>query len=1099
MRCDLPSCDADWQHLPYYCWRRISLRERHTCEMDGVPADGLDAGLQQAVLDRMSSELGPRAEKVLCCLRTATALMSQARTDVRGLRLAASAAYNLREALDHVVKGQDAAEGGLRAVLDAWRTFKVQADVPGADVDAARIALDQVLNSVEADETRSSYNARQLLTHLQNRAGIGPLARPGDPVSEYAALRHVASAGVHDDLPSTEVEALFTRVIGWFERVFVPPDEVVDGIRGLALQPWRGQEQIVELERLAINNHHLQLFFSEVTDPAWLEPLLAAGIAQLPIHDGPWPVVGLLNGLGNSRPESVATLLERLLAGTGARSGEELLAARFELLRVAMQLGSAGHRVVGRVASLHQANANVRSLSISAACKAHPSAPVVLEVADAVLNQLKSASGNDRYHAAKVLDHLQAGVTADNVSDRAKMLAGKTRRLARADSARFATLGIEALTADPDGHPEPLLLFAHHLALVLSKARQWKVPAAVQLEWLGNMQGEVGERLRGHALAGADDVTVVDKIAHITNRLASSTASAEDLALVTDILSHHPTSEDLEVWAETLGTPSSAAIDGDDHIPNDWARAWRWAMVLPEHVLGAWQEAIGHVSERHGTPDSQVLTGARSPWWKARYGQSPHNVEALSALPPLEAAKLVAAWMPDAASQQQMFGHLELARALGDAVKANPEGWSSASQECAATLGKPLYIEHYLRALAEKAADIASHAPAVLNVALTQPLLARIPNLEHTLEELDRADIEGAVLDLARALANKDADLTSSLDLLWERALSAVRSAPEASDGDLTGDDALANAISRRWGNGLQTALALGTWEFRNQGSTRSDFEVALNAVMNAVGSVGLEFRAILASYRSLLEGIAGAWLDANATSLFRQGPLAKQTFDLTVKWNRPTKWLYRAFGTELFDAARRGVDNAVRLVVAAGLHQEEGYGLETMVGRLRKDPAVLASAAEEAAFLVQEAEPDSPHLATAIRLWTLLLDADRASVPAQALAGLGRWAFVKSIDNDRWMNLTARTLHITNGAIEYPISIADRAANLPPSNTSRDILRRLLDSGEPWERHHAATKAIEVLRASATQPPDDSFWNLRTRLIDLGHHEVSDVQPSGK
>ena len=66
----------------------------------------------------------------------------------------------------------------------------------------------------------------------------------------------------------------------------------------------------------------------------------------------------------------------------------------------------------------------------------------------------------------------------------------------------YVLLGIEALTVDPGEHPEPLLLFAHHLARILSKARQWCVPTSEQLEWLGEMQGEVGERLRGQVRVG---------------------------------------------------------------------------------------------------------------------------------------------------------------------------------------------------------------------------------------------------------------------------------------------------------------------------------------------------------------------------------------------------------------------------------------------------------------------------------------------------------------------------------------------------------------------------------------------------------------------
>ena len=259
-------------------------------------------------------------------------------------------------------------------------------------------------------------------------------------------------------------------------------------------------------------------------------------------------------------------------------------------------------------------------------------------------------------------------------------------------------------------------------------------------------------------------------------------------------------------------------------------------------------------------------------------------------------------------------------------------------------------------------------------------------------------------------------------------------------------------------------------------------------------GSVGLEFRAILASHRPLLERIAAGWLDAHAAALFMDGPLARETIDLTVKWARPTTWLYRKLRTELFDAALRGADNAIRCVVTGALHEINGYHIEALIERLGENPTVLAAAAEDAAWLVQQAAPDSPQLAVAIRFWVHLLDACETGDLTQALTGLGRWAMVGSIEDERWVELTARTLTVTNGRIDYPISVADRAARVLPSRTSRDVLRWLLDNGKPWERHHAADKAIDVLRASTAQPPDDSVRRLRTRLIDLGFHRASAV-----
>jgi hypothetical protein len=1056
--------------------------------VNDAPLDELLPGIPEAVIKRLQTELGPRAEKVLSRLRTAAALVAQAEADSRGLRFAESAGYNLREALNQITEGQSAVEGGLGTVVDAWKKFKDQTAMPGVDAVAARDELDQVLSAVAADESRASYNTRRMVGYLQRRAGAPTLGLPGDPVTEYAALRDRANSAVHGRLSLAEAEALLTLTTAWFVRMFTPPDQVTDAIRALAAQPWVGQEQIAELKQLAVVDHHLRLFLSEITDPAWLDPLLRARLVRLPAGDGPWPVTALLGGLGRTDPEAVEGLLELLLAEAATIPKPERAAARFELLRMAVLLNPPASGVAVEVVRLHSDLMSVRSLGVDAALKAAADDPAVLAVANATLNHFRRFSDGNSYYSTKILEHLQAGVTEDNVADRAQMLAAKARRLAQSDEARWVPLGIEALTASPGEHPDPFLLFAHHLALALTKARRWQVPTSQQLEWLEGIQGEAGERLLGHALAGASDVTVADKIAHITRRLSSPTATAEDLELVTDIMSHVPARDDLAAWPEALGTPTPApaADTGEQQIPREWARAWRWAMVLPASVLTAWQDAINYVSGFHGAPDPQILTGDRAPQMAARWGQSPYSTDELSAGAPLEAAAMVSAWEPDAESDRQMMGRTELARALEGAVKANPAGWSAAPQDVATALRHPLYVEHYFRGLTEHAADIVPQAPAVLAAALAQ------------LHEGE--SWQEVVLGLARALANKDGDLAASLNVLWERALTAVRSAPEADTGLLfTGKDPFASAPSRTWGHGLQTVVALAAWEYRHNGTVRAEFEHTLNNVIETTGPAGLELRAILAASRPLLETIAATWLKEHAAPLFREGPWAQETFDLTLKWAQPTTWLYQEFTDELFDAALRGAENATRLIAVAALHEEKSYDLTAIIKRLAKNTGALAAATEDTAFLVQGAEPGSPRLTVAIRFWTLLLDTSKPEIPTAALSGLGRWAFVESIDDDQWAYLTARTIDATGGSISYPVSVADRAVRTPASTTSRAILLRLLDSGDPWERHHAATKALEVLRACSTQPADDTLQRLRTRLIDLGNYDAATINPPDK
>ncbi|MFE9785828.1 hypothetical protein ACFYO7_10650 [Nocardia salmonicida] len=265
--------------------------------------DSTVLNLAPAVQHRLRMEIGDEdADEVINCLRTAQELLRQLETDSRGLRLAASAAYNLREALNRVVGSHDPAEGGLPLVLAAWAIYEAQFSSPNSDLEAARATFESVMRKVASGESRASGYARKLIAQLRFRAGVAPLDSAVDPVTEFQELLVGANKGLHGDLSDLQAAQLFDRVLAWFGRVFAPPDEVADQIMDLAAQPWTSPTQTQELGRLATNSHHLRLFFAEVQDPAWLSPLYSAGVVAVPSHEEGWPVAALAGGAGQSLP-----------------------------------------------------------------------------------------------------------------------------------------------------------------------------------------------------------------------------------------------------------------------------------------------------------------------------------------------------------------------------------------------------------------------------------------------------------------------------------------------------------------------------------------------------------------------------------------------------------------------------------------------------------------------------------------------------------------------------------------------------------------------------------------------------------------------------
>jgi hypothetical protein len=766
---------------------------------------------------------------------------------------------------------------------------------------------------------------------------------------------------------------------------------------------------------------------------------------------------------------------------------------------VASQLGSPGYPVVAGVAALHTNHQAVRALAVGVAQRATPADRVVDQVADVVLHGKPYANGH-RYYVGVVLDRLDAGLDGGNIVRRTGMLAAKVRRVAREPGTGFVVLDIARLTAELGDEHDYVVMVAHYLARMLARARELGVSTADLRTMTDDIPGEIGERITCRILADAEDVPLHDKINHITLRLASSTATGDDRDLIASVLSANPETGTLNVWAEALGTPSLALSDPAASPPRDWARAWRWSLVLPEDLLTTWRDPIAQVSARYGSPEPEALD-RRSQLPPALTGQSPHSEDELAGLPTLQAAKIIASWRPDSTSDWNLIGARELARTLEAVVKKHPDKWSTDPTAIVTALREPVYVLHYFYALTDKAAETAPRASIILDAAT----LARTARWEPIVLGHDAFDFEShwnnvdaATVALAAALANNDGDLAGHLDAVWTWTLALIDRTPDTDNTDRTfdGDDALTRAINNPRGRGLQAMLPLAGWELRNNATIRPDFVQVLDDVVQMPGRIGMEYRAILARRRAFLEAVAPTWLDTNATTLFSDDEIGRETFDLTLKYAQPTQWFYRHFHDELFTAARRRADHAVGWLLVGALNREDGYGIDAIIGGLRGDTIALATAANEIAFLAQSIEAETPQLAIAIEFWQTLLEANRSIVPADALRSCGRWAFVTAMSSDVWSQLTAQTLKLTGGVIDLPIEVADRCKSTYMSDDSMTIMLLLLGKGEPWEQDYVARAALETLRFRVQLPADENFRRLRTKLIERGYHEAAEINP---
>lgn len=1058
--------------------------------------------MDPAVAARIVTELGDRSgDRVLRCLRTAEAQLAFDGSEESDLRWAESAAYNIREALDSVVRGRPAGEGGFSAALAAWERYKLAVQLPGADEETARADLSASMDALAQSKDRQAFMTRKLLEWFQRQTGVAPLPGDDDPTRQYKDLRETASRILHQDASPPEVEAVFSATVAWFVRFFTPPSDLASRVEGLAQQPYT-PERLTEFRGLALNGHHLRLFLERITDPAWLEPLRQGGLIGLPHPGEPWSIPALTGKTRRLPDERVGELLRTLLAEVKTVPKDDRRGCALEIMRTALWLGPAGLPVALDVLRQYPSDDWPQSIALRMTAELKFADPIHETIADAVIgNEQRYHRGR---HTKESVDRLVSGLTAENVGRRLELMALKLRRLATEPRARYLAIDIAALSSEDYGdEPAVVLLVAQRFATAIPAARSLGVSGSTLLQHAASVPGEIGERLTCQVLAGARDIGRSMKLGHLEKRLASETATGDDHALIEDLA---PFSDaEIDRMRIVFGHPATLDPSQPDvRYGENWPRAWRWSMVLPSPILTGWADAIAVVSADHGAPDPSALT-RRIPRTVSVTGSSPISSEALSSMAVSEAANAIADWRPRPDDPWGLSAR-ELARTLEVLVKSNPDAWTQDPLEIVRALREPVYVDHYFRGLAASAAAVASRAPELVR-ALT---LVRTERWEPTILgsetydcEPDWSVVDTVSIELIDALADADADLTDDLVLCWDLAIDLARRLPEDLGSPDRYDDAadagdpLNDAISTAYGKGLQAVLALGGWEHRNLGAASDRLNSILTQVLATEGAVGLQLRSVIAGSRPFVEAIAPDWIAENHEALFGD-TLGRITFDQTLKYARPTKSFFTRSRSHLLEAARRGAEHAAAWLLIAYLWDEPGYSFESIVDGLAGNPDALGEVCREVARLSGGLPADQAHVTErGILFWERLLAEPPSRVPPTALSGLGYWAVTSEVEERRWLELTEATVVQTGGPLDLASEAAERCRDAQPSPAGLRILIALLGQGEIWEQNHVESIGLDALRAAAESGLSDaSFSVLQERLIQRGHHSATALRP---
>ncbi|MGL5828802.1 MAG: hypothetical protein ACRC0L_04440 [Angustibacter sp.] len=101
----------------------------------------------------------------------------------------------------------------------------------------------------------------------------------------------------------------------------------------------------------------------------------------------------------------------------------------------------------------------------------------------------------------------------------------------------------------------------------------------------------------------------------------------------------------------------------------------------------------------------------------------------------------------------------------------------------------------------------------------------------------------------------------------------------------------------------------------------------------------------------------------------------------------------------------------------------------------------------------------------------------------------------VDKIDEERWLELTEKTIERTGGFLDLASEVAERCRNVQPSAAGLRILTRLPGHGEELDQHYVDCIGVEALRVAADNGlHDESFVQLQEHLIQRGNHGAAEL-----
>ena len=586
------------------------------------------------------------------------------------------------------------------------------------------------------------------------------------------------------------------------------------------------------------------------------------------------------------------------------------------------------------------------------------------------------------------------------------------------------------------------------LVRVIDRARGWLDTESMS-RCLDDLPKGIQSRVRVWMLVHENDVTCNSLIDAIADAIALHNPNLDDVNLLKRVIIECEAPQYTRFFEKALGTPPSLEEVGQrlaaGPMPPDWWRVYHWSGILPDDAIGEWTAVLAKISDRYEQPLGRESYRYTEPSIRFE-SMVPMPIDELKELPALEAAKFVSEWRPPAGWRDQ-HGAQDLGWELEATAKRNPSEWGAAPLQISTALQNPIHITHYLRALAE------IYKVTTPPIGELVELMVLLQTGRRQFEPLGPFDhdsdvawkrVDQASVEVITIVAQSGSDLGALPEAFWEILMAGVKDRSEQSSTLSKDEDPHSAAINRPCTRALRALLVAIGYECRYGRTVPIKRRWSqIQDCLKFQGIDGLQFRSVIGSMIWFLQSIVPEWVDDNRGMLFgEEAPddLGQRTFDQALRYGRPRRWLLESHRSRVMDAVSRGETSALRHVMLAVIADWDGYSAAAVVNKLRDDPKLLSASGVALGKAMRDSDNDE-YLERTLNYWQTAIE---TKIP-DGLVGFGWLAVVHHISDESWVQMTLETLEITRGRTNMPHYVSERAARVPPSAATLEIVNHLV------------------------------------------------------